>query len=146
MKDDPIPAADHVARYCPASKLDEEGSPGPDAFVLRDGEASLSVFWLEYRGAEDRPTQLGQVRHDVALGLTMRPSARLAILNVGRLQTAVRAGSVAQWAVTVTHQPRTPPDSHSGVFCGDPVANWEVIAARLAVAASEVHPAVPPPA
>jgi len=57
MKGQPVPEADHVARYCRASSV-ENGEISATAFMLRQGEEYLSVNWLEELKRPSRATQI----------------------------------------------------------------------------------------
>lgn len=86
MIGDQIPDDDHVVRYVRPSLVDDETVDG-SAFVLRKGEPTLSVNWLEAFGGADQEYQLNEVRRLSRLQLAR--SGRFAKLNVGETKRHV---------------------------------------------------------
>lgn len=106
MKGDRLSASHHVARHCRKNDLIWSGKlvvgVQEGAFVPNDADG-LSVTWLEYFGA-DRQANIAAVR--AAIGLTPRPSNRLAVLNVGNIE---RIGAEIGAGLVVVEDPYTDP-------------------------------------
>lgn len=97
-----IPDGDSVVRLCGGSHLDPDtGSPGPGAFMLREGEDYLSVNWLEYFKGYDHQDALLEIRRVLATKRTIGKTARLALLNVGGVKQTI----VMDPPLTFTHEP-----------------------------------------
>ena len=104
----------HVARICKPTWV-EDGIPGVSAFEMEPGRDHLSVNWLEFLGPNNRDVCLAQVRQAIsATGYQLRPSGRLAVLNVGQAKQKVR--SSAQIEIRVLYCPEGGNNSHSGIF------------------------------
>ena len=89
MTGDPIPDEHYVARHLTKTRI-ANGLPAEHAFMPQEGEHEVSVNWL---GLYDKPTQEAQldcVRAVLDRKRTVRPSCRLALLNVGAAKQAVR--------------------------------------------------------
>ena len=86
MTGDQIPDDNHVVRYVKPSLVDDETVDG-SAFVLRKGETTLSVNWMEAFGGDDQEHQLSEVRRLFRLQLAR--SGRFAKLNVGETKRHV---------------------------------------------------------
>lgn len=86
MTGDQIPDGDHVVRYVKASLVDDETVDG-SAFVLREGEATLSVNWLEAFQGDEQERQISNVQRLSRLRLTR--NGRFAKLNVGETKRHV---------------------------------------------------------
>lgn len=54
MKGDTVPDEHHITRLCGGSHVREDGTIAATAFKPRQGEAYLSVNWLEMLGLADR--------------------------------------------------------------------------------------------
>ncbi len=85
-----LPDEHHVARYVKPSLVDGDEVDAA-AFVLRQGEAGLSVNWLEYFGGRDRRRQVDAVRGMLRLNLSK--NGRFATLNVGETKLHVSRGA-----------------------------------------------------
>lgn len=110
----PLPDADHVARYCKPSTVDERGRPLATAFALRNGEDHLSVNWLEYFD-QHSDLAVNQVRRTLQdAGFQLRANGRFALLNVGTVKAAVKRS--LGLSLHVSHMPRKQDPSHAGVF------------------------------
>lgn len=139
MKGQAIPDSDHVARYCKASTI-ENGEVQPTAFMLRVGEEYLSVNWLEILTCPDRNSEIIALRGLYSSKLTVGPTARIAILNVGAFRTKVAQESPDMRQLRVLHEPIIPEDpSHSGIY-GIP-SDGDIIAELIAQTILEAHPA-----
>lgn len=142
MTGDPIPEQDHVVRYCSATRLNEEnGNPLPGAFQLRKDEEYLSVEWLEYCNTADRSAQLKEVRSSLKEALDIRPSAKLALLNVGATISKVKENTPDNRVIDITHQPVPKRDSHSGIFNSNHTDAELLIATLIAEEVCETLPA-----
>jgi len=116
MKGQPVPEADHVARYCRASSV-ENGEISAAAFMLRQGEEYLSVNWLEELKRPSRTTQIRSLQEVYARKLRVRTGARIAVLNVGALRSNVERKSPDRRLLPVLHEPIIPDDpSHAGIY------------------------------
>ena len=140
MKGQQIPDADHVARYCRASTV-EDGEISAAAFMLRHGEEYLSVNWLEELKRPNRATQIRVLRELYARKFNrVGAGARIAILNVGVLRTNVELKSPDRWLLPVLHEPIIPDDpSHAGIY--EVPYDDETIAELIVEAVHEKHQA-----
>ena len=86
MTGNELPDDGHVVRYVRPSLVEDETVDG-SAFVLRKGEATLSVNWLEAFGGDDQHHQLGEVRRLFRLQLAR--TGRFAKLNIGETKRHV---------------------------------------------------------
>ena len=116
----PIPEDHHVVRYCKPSDFDE-GSLTAQAFTPRRkrGEEHLSAHWLEYFGESTRSLAVDRVRGALRGKLKLKPTGRLAVLNVRQIKLNVHrikadAPNRTLRAV-VDHQPREDDPSHAGI-------------------------------
>ena len=86
-----IRGADHVARYCPKRKLEDDGTPAPGAFELRDNdEGCLSVNWLECFGGKTVADNIPHAREALRRHYKTKKSGKLAVLNVEVAKRAVK--------------------------------------------------------
>jgi hypothetical protein len=139
MKGQPIPEADHVARYCKASTV-EAGEISATAFMLRQGEEYLSVNWLEELKRPNRAAQIASLQEVYARKLRVAAGARIAILNVGVLRTNVERKSLDRRLLPVLHEPIIPDDpSHAGIY--EIPYDDETIAELIVEVVQEKHPA-----
>jgi hypothetical protein len=121
MKDDPVPDADHIARYCGRAKLDENGRPTGQAFRLRKSsqgiEPFLSVNWLEHLSSGDRSEQIDALRAAFAgkARFTVAASARFAVHQVGALRDYVHQESPDNRNLTILHHPEPDDPSHAAL-------------------------------
>jgi hypothetical protein len=146
MKDDPVPDADHIARYCSFTTLREDGTATKNAFCLRRRgetlETYLSVNWLELLCNGSREAQIEALRAAFAgkdrfkVGAT----ARFAVHQVGELRAHVREQSADSRQLTVLHEPERDDPSHSAVYGLQPDEEL-VIAALIAEIVQETYPA-----
>jgi len=116
MKGQVIPDSDHVARYCKPSSV-EGGQVQATAFMRRDGEEYLSVNWLEDLSCSDRRSEVRALQDLYSRTLSVRTTARIAILNVGAFRTKVAQESPDMRWLRVLHEPIIPEDpSHAGIY------------------------------
>ena len=79
-----------VVRYVKPSLVEDETVDG-SAFVLRKGEATLSVNWLEAFGGDDQDHQLAEIRRLFRLQLAR--TGRFAKLNIGETKRHISEGA-----------------------------------------------------
>ena len=116
MTGNELPADGHVVRYVRPSLVEDETVDG-SAFVLRKGEATLSVNWLEAFGGDDADHQLSEVRR--LLRLQLARSGRFAKLNVGETKRHVSECIQETGAITRIRISAAPLDP-TGEFEADP--------------------------
>ena len=114
MNGDLLSRHDHVVRYCKPGDV-ENGLPTANAFKLRRAvEDSLSVNWLEICNADNRADGVAQIREALRPKLTLKPTGRLAVLNVGEgVQQAVAATSCK---LSFVHLPEDADESYTRVY------------------------------
>lgn len=116
--------ADHVARYCSPRKIEEDGTPAPDAFRLRDSDnCCLSVNWLECFRGQSIVDNILHVRSELCRHRELKKHGRLAVLNVGKAKRAIKITNKLD--ISVRGDPR---DNHRSHACigGYPTNNNEV--------------------
>jgi len=137
-----IPDTDHVARYCSPARVDDEGVVQASAFLLRRGEDYLSVNWLEFL---DRPTRNGEIEEIRRVygrkSFRVKPRARFAVLNVGKIRQTVRDGTEDNRILDACHNPSSNDPSHSGIY--NIGADHELIAELILESGIETHQACP---
>jgi hypothetical protein len=137
-----IPGTDHVCRLCGKLRCDDDGQPLGDAFMLRRDEPYLSTNWLECTGAASRADQLTIIRqHLTDKGMTLKASARLAVLHLQTVIDYVRSGTPDARTLAAHYEPQLPPDppdpSHSGIY--GYTADEQAIADLIAQVVEEIH-------
>ena len=148
MKGDPVPDTDHVARYCSGGRVKTDGSISGEAFRLRsksgEVEKYLSVNWLEYLHKSARVEEIAEIQTILAAKFPkgIRPSAKIAVLNVEEMLNHVRNNSEDGRVLRVLHEPEIGPPadpSHSGIhgLRLDDVLIGDLIAQTV----KETHPA-----
>jgi hypothetical protein len=121
MKDDPVPDADHIARYCGRAKLDDDGRPTGQAFRLCTSsqgiEPFLSVNWLEHLSTGARSEQIDALRAAFAAKerFKVAASARFAVHQVGELCDYIHRESPDNRKLTVLHHPEPDDPSHAAL-------------------------------
>ncbi|MDE0513801.1 MAG: hypothetical protein OXI88_18715 [Gammaproteobacteria bacterium] len=111
----PLPDADHVARYCKPTAV-QDGIPLPEAFIPRNREEYISVNWLEYfSGTRNKSEQLKRIRSDIqeSGSLRLAASGKFAVLNVGK--TKERILNALRVSLTIEHWPLDNNPSHGGI-------------------------------
>lgn len=133
-----VPAGDHIARYCGASHVDEDGEIDGSAFRLRRNEEYLSVNWLEFLDSESE-TQLELLREVYRKKFErVGTNAKIAKLNTSQLIEFVRTESPSSVQLEIRHKPERPVDlSHCGIF--NIPENDDVIPDLMAQMVIEVH-------
>ena len=139
MKGQAIPDAEHVARYCKPTTIDE-GEIQATAFMLREGEAYLSVNWLEKLKSPGRISQIRDLQELYTKKLKVAATAQIAVLNVGTLRAKVKRESPDGRLLRVLHEPQEPDDlSHAGIY--EVRHDDEIIAELIAQVVLEKYPA-----
>ncbi len=115
MKGDRIPDPDHVARYCKPMQVSDEQIQAT-AFMLRSGEESLSVNWLEFLECPSRECEIDELQKTYAAKLNIGLRARIAILSVGEVRRKVLEESPDRRKIDVLHDPEEKDPSHSGIY------------------------------
>ena len=82
-----LAGSDNIVRYCKPKTCDENGKPGPGAFLLRpreDGtlEPYLSCNWLEYLFPRCQNCQVRKALQVLNAKLGVARTAKLAVLNI----------------------------------------------------------------
>ena len=88
MNDGDLPDDAHIVHYARPTTVREDGRVDGSAFRLRSDDAGLSANWLECLAGLAKAQQLNEVRR--LSRIEMRPSGRLAELNVGATKLHVR--------------------------------------------------------
>jgi hypothetical protein len=136
MSAKPVPAPDHISRYCKPKTLGEDGQPSRTSFMLKPSESFLSVNWLEYYGDIGRESQLDKIRQHIQLSLA--PTGKFAILNVGKTLKHIHLASGIT-DVSVLHEPTLEDPSHSGIH--GYTHEQDLVADLLAEVVQEIYPA-----
>lgn len=133
--------ADHVARCCSRRKIEDDGTPAPGAFRLRDSDnGCLSVNWLECFGEENVADNIRHVRAELRKHYKTRENSRLAVLDVGMAKRAVKTTRAVDISVR-----RDPRDDHRSHACVSGYStNNDDVATTLSemVGESDMYPAV----
>lgn len=115
MKGDRIPDQDHIARYCKPTTA-PDGQIQATAFMVKKGEESLSVNWLESLNRLSREQEITELRKILARKLDVKLSAKIAILNAGAVRKKILTERSDRRNIEVLHDP-TPVDlSHGGIY------------------------------
>lgn len=112
-----LPSQDHTARYCPRSRLLEDGTVSGTAFYLRPGEPYVSVEWLECLNQPTRRHEIRMVVGILAQKLRIKASAVIAVSNVGDVCAHVSEASGFQ--ISFVHEPEPDDPAHSGIYGTD---------------------------
>ena len=115
MKGEKIPDQNHIARFCRPMQA-PEGQIQATAFMLREGEESLSVNWLEFLNCSSRESEITKIRTIYSETFTVGARARIAILNVGEVRKKVLTESPDGRNLEVLHDPLMNDPSHSGIY------------------------------
>ena len=140
MKGDIIPDGDNIARCCKPTYVDN-GEIQATVFMLRAGEESLSVNWLEFLKCSDRASEVRKIQKIYSATFNrVGASARTAILNVGQVRHKVRTESPDRRNLEVLHDPIPHSDqSHSAIY--NLKHDDELIAELILEAVHEDYPA-----
>lgn len=83
------------------------------AFRLRDGEDCLSAAWVEHAATHSPEADIAAtIEAFKASGLTVRPTHRFAVGNVGRIREAC---AMHRQKVRISHEPEELFDAHASV-------------------------------
>lgn len=131
VRGDHLPENDHVARYCPGSKLAEDGAPLATAFFLRPNENYLSVEWLEHLREDSKTESIRKVASIFAQKLRVGATARIAVLNVG--DVCCRVKNMTTHAIRILHEPGNNDPAHAGIHdtAQDEMIITEIIAETI---------------
>ena len=141
MTNHPLPADDHISRYCKPSAVDESGLPMANAFSLRQGENHLSVNWLEYFGETKLNAAVERVREVFrSKDFQVKANGRFAVLNVGAVKTA--AHQAVDRTLSIDHLPLSDDPSHAGIFGYASEDLAVAIELSALVTPQDVHPTV----
>ena len=147
MSDPVVPDDHHVARYCPKSKLGEDGQARPTAFMLKvdKSEKSLSVNWLEHLEISERADKISELREVYKRKrYTVTPTSKFAVLQVGRTIEYVWRNTNGDHLISAIHEPVGPPEfdhedpSHSGIY-GVPSEDDNEVSKYIADSVIEHH-------
>ena len=114
MKGEILPDHHHVSRYC-KSTYAPGGQIQATAFMLRKGEETLSVNWLEFLNCPNRENEITQLQNIYSKKLKIGTHAKIVVLNVGEVRNKVLEESLDQRQLEVLHDPLTDDPSHSGI-------------------------------
>lgn len=130
-----------MAHYCSSSKLDDSRLPSARAFLFRERDSYLSANWLEYFRKPDRADALECVRHALRdKGFTIRPTGRLAVLNVGAAKEA--ALGVGNRTFYIQYRPEPDDPSHAALGGYEPDPMLVALALQSLVRSENVYEAV----
>jgi hypothetical protein len=119
MRGDKLQDSNHIARYCKPTQA-PDGQIQATAFMLRSGEESLSVNWLEFLNCSSREHEITAIRNIYASTFNkVGAKAKIAVLNVGEVREKVLTESEDRRNLEVLHDPKEdePSDpSHSGIY------------------------------
>lgn len=138
MKGEKIPDPDHIARFCRPMHV-SDGQVQAVAFMLRPGEKSLSVNWLEFLNCPNRDSEITEIRNIYSVKLNVGARAKLAVINVGEVCEKVLTESPDRRNVEVLHDPMDDDPSHSGIYNLEP--DGELIAELILETVRETYPA-----
>ena len=131
-----LPLKDSTARYCPGSRLLEDGTVSPTAFYLRSNERYLSVEWMEMLKKTDRINEVREVVRIFSKKLRLRTSAKIAIVHVGDACSHVK--DVSGFEIRFLHEPKRGDRAHSGIH--DTAQDEMLIAELIAEKVTESYP------
>jgi len=136
MTGEHLPFHDCTGRYCPGSKISEDGRVSPTAFHLRPGESYLSVEWLEFLNQPTRTDEIRKVVKILSTKLRVGASAQIAVTNVGGVCRHVVESLGIQ--IRFLNEPEPDDPAHSGIHDTD---QDEMLIAELIVEKIvEAHP------
>lgn len=133
-----IDNSNHVARHCGQTKI-SNGKVDGSAFVLRQGQKSISVNWLEYLNKSTRLEEIRAICQAYAQkGRDVGANSRFAILHTGSTVHSVQ--QKAKESIRFLHDPEPLDSSHSGIF--NVPLDDDVIADLIAESVQGLHPPV----
>lgn len=104
MKGETIPDQNHIARFCRPIQA-PEGHIQATAFMLREGEESLSVNWLEFLNCSNREGEITKIQTIYSETFAVGLRAKIAVLNVGEVRKKVLTESPDGRNLEVLHNP-----------------------------------------
>ena len=138
-----LAGSDSIVRYCRPKMCDEDGKPGPGAFLLRpteDGtpEPYLSCNWLEYLFSGCQNCQVKKALQVLSTKLSVARTAKLAVLNI---EDVIRrcAASDRGTLVEIKRVDEDDDHSHAGIF-GYTNANADVAAILAKEVPQRIYP------
>ena len=139
-----LPEDNHIARFCRATSIFEDGRISPTAFHLRAGDSYLSVNWIEFFGKANNSEAVGELQNVFANKFrTVSAFAKFAVFIVGDAREAVSDKTEQKEEIFATHEPLDDDLSHAGIN-GITQENYPIIAAILAECVDATYPARPP--
>jgi hypothetical protein len=138
MKGDKIPDQNHIARFCRPMQVADRQIQAT-AFMLRVGEESLSVNWLEFLNCSSRKSEIAELRKIYSSKLKVGSHAKIAVLNVGGVREKVLTESPDRRNLEVLHNPELDDPSHSGIY--NLRQDDELIAELILETVHETYPA-----
>ena len=99
------------ARFTKATQRREDGRIDGSAFALRRDETFLSVNCLDLFDEADREGQLASLREVLARKMKVRPSALLAVINVGDTKARLEGHASLEFR----HEPEPDDYTHCGI-------------------------------
>jgi hypothetical protein len=142
MKGDTIPDQHHIARLCRPKHISDEKIQA-SAFMVRVGEESLSVNWLEFLKSSSRENEIAELQNIYSKKFNkVEVRAQIAILNVGEVREKALTESPDRRNLKVLHDPQygTVNDpSHSGIY--NLKHDDELIAELILETVQETYPA-----
>lgn len=116
MKGEKIPDQNDIARFCRPMQA-PEGQIQATVFMLRAGEESLSVNWLEFLNCSSRESEITKIRTIYSETFSsVGARAKIAVLNVGEVRKKVLTESPDGRNLEVLHAPLMNDPSHSGIY------------------------------
>jgi hypothetical protein len=116
MKGDPIPDQHHIARLCRPKYISDEKIQA-SAFMVKVGEESLSVNWLEFLKSSSRENEIAELQNIYSKKFNkVEVRAQIAVLNVGEVREKVLVESPDRQNLKVLHNPEINDPSHSGIY------------------------------
>lgn len=117
MTDDPIPESNHIARLCKPKTLDHDRQLTGASFLLREGESSLSVNWLEYLNCPNRREEIAELQRIYRGKFSNVPTkGKIAVLNVKEVRQKVLTESSDKRNLQIRHDPQKDDESHSEIY------------------------------
>jgi hypothetical protein len=117
MKGDTIPDQHHIARLCRPKCISPDEKIQASAFMVRVGEESLSVNWLEFLKSSSRENEIAELQNIYSKKFNkVEVRAQIAVLNVGEVREKVLAESPDRRNLKVFHNPEVNDPSHSGIY------------------------------
>ena len=130
-----LPSKDHTARYCPPSKILEDGSVSAIAFYLRPGEPYVSVEWLECLNQPTRHQEIRAVVGILAQKLSLKGTAGIAVTHIRDVCDYV--SETSGFKIRFVYEPESNDPAHSGIYGTD--QDEMMIAELIAEKVTEMH-------